>query len=398
MSDRDQLHISRRSVLKTGTLAVGAASLPGTSARATEERAAPKAPEAGQVEWRNKQPGMAYRRLGRTGLMVSEVVAGGDPITLENYKHMELALEMGLNYLDMAPAYNHGDTERAFGKFLAESSSKRERVFLTTKISDFTKTREGMYQEIFQGLPESKQAAIRQRAAALREERGVEAPGYFLEYFPGERKSFDSTYLRVAMLGEFGPRVEGSPKLRQVIVDSIEGSLKRVGTEYFDNMMCPHGAASPEDLTPEIAEVFNDLKRQGKVRFLGVTAHNDPAGVLRQAADLGHYDLAMIAYNVINGGYVDGAVRHAAARDMGLVAMKAAHAVATHHKSLQPVPDWRVGKVERIVPGDFKAPQKAYLWALQNPRITAVVSNLWDETYVKENLSLAGKKVELRSA
>ena len=398
MSDRDQLHISRRAVLKTGTLAVGAASLAVSPARATEERAAPKAPEAGQVEWRNKQSGMAYRRLGRTGLMVSEVVAGGDPITLENYKHMELALEMGLNYLDMAPAYNHGDTERAFGKFLAESSSKRERVFLTTKISDFSKTREGMYQEIFQGLPESKQAAIRQRAAALREERGVEAPGYFLEYFPGERKSFDSTYLRVAMLGEFGPRVEGSPKLRQVIVDSIEGSLKRVGTEYFDNVMCPHGAASPEDLTPEIAEVFNDHKRQGKVRFLGVTAHNDPAGVLRQAADLGHYDLAMIAYNVINGGYVDGAVRHAAARDMGLVAMKAAHAVATHHKSLQPVPDWRVGKVERIVPGDFKAPQKAYLWALQNPRITAVVSNLWDETYVKENLSLAGKKVELRSA
>ncbi len=278
------------------------------------EGAAPKAPEPGQVEWRNKQPGMAYRRLGRTGLMVSEVVAGGDPITLENYKHMELALEMGLNYLDMAPAYNKGDTERAFGKLLAGSSSRREKVFLTTKISDFTKTREGMYQEIFKSLPESKQAAIRQRSVALRAERGVEAPGYFLEYFPGERKSFDSTYLRVAMLDEFGPKVEGSPKLRQVIVDSIEGSLKRVGVDYFDNMMCPHGAACPEDLTPEIAEVFNDLKRQGKVRFLGVTSHNDPAGVLRKAADLGHYDLAMVAYNVINGGFLDGAVRHAAPR------------------------------------------------------------------------------------
>ena len=83
---------------------------------------------------------------------------------------------------------------------------------------------------------------------------------------------------------------------------------------------------------------------------------------------------------------------------MGLVAMKAAHAVATHHKELQPIPEWRVAKVERIVPGDLKAPQKAYLWALQNPRITAVISNLWDETYVRENLALVGKKVELRSA
>ena len=60
---------------------------------------------SGEVEWRNKQPGMHYRRLGRTGLMISEVVCGGDPISSGNYEHLNLALEMGLNYLDMAPAY-----------------------------------------------------------------------------------------------------------------------------------------------------------------------------------------------------------------------------------------------------------------------------------------------------
>ena len=398
MSQPNELNINRRSLLKAGTLAVGAASLPGSAVMAAEGHAAPKNPEPGQVEWRNKQPGMAYRQLGRTGLMVSEVVAGGDPITLDNYKHMEMALEMGLNYLDMAPAYNNGDTERAFGKFLAESSSRREKVFLTTKISDFTKVREGMYKDVFKDLPESKQTAIRQRAAALRDERGIDKPGYFLEYFPGEKKSFDSTYLRVAMLEEFGAKIEGSPKLRQVITESLEGSLKRVKVDYFDNMMCPHGAGAPEDLTPELAEVFNDLKQQGKVRFLGVTSHNDPAGVLKRAAELGHYDLAMIAYNVINGGYVDSSIRLAASKGMGLVAMKTAHAVATHHKELQPVPEWRVAKVDRIVPGDLKAPQKAYLWSLQNPKITAVISNLWDETSIKENLTLAGKKVELHSA
>ena len=400
MAQPNEWNINRRSLLKAGTLAVGAASL-GTAGIPDAEAAGtsmPKPPEPGQLEWRNKQSGMAYRKLGRTGLMVSEVVAGGDPITLENYKHMELALEMGLNYLDMAPAYNHGDTERAFGKFLAGSSSKREKVFLTTKISDFTKVRDAMYEEIFKGLPESKQQAIRQKSVALREERGVEAPGYFLEYFPGERKSFEPIYLRVAMLEEFGAKVEGSPKLRAVIVESLEGSLKRVGVDHFDIMMCPHGAGAPEELTPEIAEVFATLKQQGKVRFLGVTSHNDPAGVLRRAADLGHYDLAMVAYNVINGGFLDGAIRHAANKGMGLIAMKAAHAVATHHKELQPVPEWRVAKVNQIVPGDLKAPQKAYLWALQNPRIAAVISNLWDETFIRENLGLAGKKVELHSA
>src|SRR3954451_14827437 len=79
-------------------------------------------------EWRNKQPGMAYRRLGRTNLMISEVICGGDPITLHNYKHLELVLDLGLKYLDMAPPYNGAYSERAYGKLLAGSSSKREKV------------------------------------------------------------------------------------------------------------------------------------------------------------------------------------------------------------------------------------------------------------------------------
>jgi hypothetical protein len=71
-------------------------------------------------------------------------------------------------------------------------------------------------------------------------------------------------------------------------------------------------------------------------------------------------------------------------------------AVATHHKELQPIPDWRIQKVQRIVPGDMKPPVKAYLWALQNQNISAVNSNLWNEQYVNENLSVTGKKVELQ--
>ncbi len=163
--------------------------------------------------------------------------------------------------------------------------------------------------------------------------------------------------------------------------------------------MCPHGADLAEDLaSPAIVEVFRDLRRQGKVRFLGVTSHNDPAGVLRAAADAGHYDAAMVAYNVINGGYVNAALGHAVDKGLGVIAMKAAHAVATHHKPLQPVPSWRVAKVERIVPGDLKPPLKAYLWALHDPRIAAVISNLWDETHVEENLGLAGRQIELKPA
>jgi aryl-alcohol dehydrogenase-like predicted oxidoreductase len=383
--------VSRRSFL-AATAAVAA-----SPALCAAESKGPEGARA--AEWRNKKDTMAYRRLGRTGMMVSEVVCGGDPITLDNYKHLEVALERGLNYLDMAPAYNRGDTERAYGKLLAASPGRRRQVFLATKVSDFTKLRNQMYQDILKGLPGEKQRAIRRRARQLREERGVEKPGYHLTYFPGQQKSYEPPYLRIAMTEEYSHKVEGSPKFRRFIAASLEGSLKRVGTDHFDVLLCPHGADAPEDLkAPEIVEVFRRLKKDGKVRFLGVSSHNDPAGVLRTATELGHYDMVMMAYNVINGGYLEEAIRQAARKGVGMIAMKVAHAVATHHKSLQPVPAWRVAKVERIVPGELKPPLKAYLWALQNPHISAVISNLWDERYVKENLALAGKKVTLRPA
>lgn len=392
--------LNRRTFLHAGATAVALAGATGARpVRADDDAPAAAAEPAAEPEWRNKQSGMAYRRLGRTGLMVSEIVAGGDPVNLENYQHMALALEKGLNYLDMAPAYHQGKTEEAYGKLLQGSPAKREQVILTTKISSFNERRAAMYRDIFDGLGPAAQEKYKKQAEAMMVERGVKKPGYYLTYFPGQPGAFDGSYLAAAMMPDYAHKVEGSPELRQVIVDSIEGSLKRVGTDYFDIVMCPHGANAPEDLqSPEILEAFEALKQQGKVRFLGVTAHNDPAGILRAAADCGRYDLAMVAYNVINGGYLDHALHAAQAKNMGVIGMKVAMAVATHHKPLQPVPDWRIAKVDRIVPGDMKAPMKAYLWTLQDPRVSAVISNLWDKTYIEENLSLAGKKVELQPA
>ena len=84
---------------------------------------------------------------------------------------------------------------------------------------------------------------------------------------------------------------------------------------------------------------------------------------------------------------------------MGVIAMKSANPVARRHrKGLEPIPDWRIQKLQRIVPGDYTVPQKAYIWSLQNPSISAVISDLWNENYVTENLFAAGKRVDLRLA
>jgi aryl-alcohol dehydrogenase-like predicted oxidoreductase len=347
-------------------------------------------------EWRNKQSGMAYRRLGRTNLMVSEVVCGGDPVRLSNWEHLNLALEMGLNYLDMAPAYGRGECEQTYAKLI---KGRRDKVFLATKISGFQGIRNAKYKEIFDGLPAGKQAAIVKSAEELRRERMVDKPGYFMEYFPGQRNGISAPYLANAMMRDYAHKVDASKEFREMIRKSVEGSLQRVGTDVFDVLHCPHGATTPEELDiTEIFETFAELRKQGKVRFLGVSTHNDPARIVRKATQAGLYDVVQCAYNVINAGYMDTALAEAADAGVGIIGMKVAMAVATHHKQLQPVPQWRIDKLDRIIAGDMKPPLKAYLWALQNPNVSCVVSNLWDETHVRENLSLAGRKVELRYA
>jgi aryl-alcohol dehydrogenase-like predicted oxidoreductase len=382
---------------RRGFLQKSAQSAAGLALASTISTAQTNEPEAA-AEWRNKQSGMAYRRLGRTGLMISEIVSGGDPIRSDNYQHLNLALEMGLNYLDMAPAYGNGDCELAYGKLLG-GSAKRQKVFLQTKVSSFTGLRNRMYRDVFAGLPAEKQGVITARVEEIRRTNLAEQPGYYLTYFPGQHDQFSGSYLSSAMLPDYAHLVEGSQEFRKAITDSLEGSLKRIGTDHFDLLMCPHGACTADELdNPHIYETFEELKKQGKVRFLGVTSHNDPAAVLRKAAALGHYDAVQMAYNVINGGYVEQSIIEASGRGVGLIAMKTAHAVATHHKALQPVPQWRIDKLNRIIPGDMKPPLKGYLWVLQNPHISAVNSNLWDESFVRENLALAGKKVELQSA
>lgn len=207
----------------------------------------------------------------------------------------------------------------------------------------------------------------------------------------------DGSFITAAMMENYAHKVDASKANQEFIIKSVEESLKRTKTDYFDTLMIPHGANCAEEVQiPEIWETFAKLKKDGKVRFMGVSTHNDPAGVLRAAAETDQFDVCMCAYNIANGGYLEDTIRFAhQEKHMGIIAMKAAMAVATHHKPLQPIPQWRIDKVQRIVPGDMKAPMKAYVWALQNPNLSAVISNLWDEKFVEENLSLAGMKVKL---
>jgi hypothetical protein len=52
----------------------------------------------------------------------------------------------------------------------------------------------------------------------------------------------------------------------------------------------------------------------------------------------------------------------------------------------------RVKKVQDAVPGDLKVPQKAYLWVLRNPDLSATISEMDTVEKMKDNIPLAGSK------
>src|SRR5262249_29707857 len=78
-------------------------------------------------EWKDSRV-RAYRRLGRTGAMVSDISLGSANIS--NVEVARLALERGVTYFDTSPDYSHYGSEQILGEALRE---RRNDVFLASK-------------------------------------------------------------------------------------------------------------------------------------------------------------------------------------------------------------------------------------------------------------------------
>ena len=330
---------------------------------------------------------MRYRELGHTGMMVSEVVMGGNEITPNNYEHVFLALDMGLNYLDTSPAYGRGKSEAGFARVIKRRP--RDSFYLTSKVSLWDDNRNRLFQAIFDSLSAPEQKRLTHLAAADIERRQAAHPDYLVNYFGSQKKELESAALSNVMEKEFRDKIDRGKNYKRLIMDSVEGSLTRLGTDYLDVIMCPHGASSPYELTdfPEILEAFEALKLAGKVRHLGVSAHTDPANVLEAAIKTGVYSVAMLAYNIVNHSFMDEKIAEAKSKGFGVIAMKVARPVfpgpnrgEAHAAGL--------ASLKAQVKGDWTTPQKAYIWALRNPNLSGVISNMVNAEQVKANLPL----------
>jgi predicted oxidoreductase len=161
------------------------------------------------------QPKISSNRLIYGCMMIGSSF-DSTPLDAEQRKKghtaIEVALECGLNYFDHADIYCFGKSETVFGEFLEQNPNLREKLIIQSKCG-----------------------------ICLRDQPEEGFPGRF-------DLSFDH------------------------IVQAVEGSLKRLRTDYLDVLLLhrPDPLVEPE----EVAQAFDRLHRTGQVRKFGVSNHS----------------------------------------------------------------------------------------------------------------------------
>ncbi len=190
---------------------------------------------------------MNYRQLGKTGLRVSEVGFGGGGIggvwgattDDEGQRAIHRALELGVNFFDVAPGYGGGRAETVLGAALA---GHRDGVLITTKVS--------MRPEGFEDVPQFVRRSVEQSLRLLRTDH-------------------------VDLLLIHNP------------ISSVRGRPFEANS------------ISPEDAL-EMAAAFARLREVGACRFIGFTAWRCNARALRSLVASGLFDALQTEYNLLN--------------------------------------------------------------------------------------------------
>jgi aryl-alcohol dehydrogenase-like predicted oxidoreductase len=204
---------------------------------------------------------MEMRDFGRTGMRISILGFGCGAVgglmvrgdPVEQERAVAQALDAGVNYFDTAVQYGNGESERNLGRLLHKL--KPANAIVGTKVR----------------LPSTE-------------------------------------FVRIG----------------EAVGRSLDGSLQRLGLERVDilhlhNEITRAGGGeslSTGQVLHEVASAFDALRRQGKVRFLGLTAIGD-TGALYEVIDARLFDSAQVTYNMLNPSAGAGLPARFPAQDYG---------------------------------------------------------------------------------
>ena len=162
----------------------------------------------------------------------------------------------------------------------------------------------------------------------------------------------------------------------------IHDSLRRLGTDYVDLIHIHSCDETDRLMDPNVHEAFDQLKAEGKARFLGVSTHTPRlVDVANTAIDSGRFDVMMLAYHhgiwPTLGGIIERAHKE---QDMGIVAMKTLK--GAKHRNLENFQ----GEANSYA-------QAALKWVHENPNVSCAVISFFEMQHVDEYLHASGKKL-----
>ena len=154
-------------------------------------------------------------------------------------------------------------------------------------------------------------------------------------------------------------------------VKKLDLSLKRLGVDYVD-ILYLHGVSNKESVVFEPAlKAFDKAKKDGKIRFAGISTHTNEPEVIHAATDSKAYDVILTAYNFKQKYYAE--VRKAIARasqaGIGIVGMKAI----------------RGGNQQ---PPTVKNVTASFKWILQDPNVHTVITGFTTFEQMELDLSV----------
>jgi len=165
------------------------------------------------------------------------------------------------------------------------------------------------------------------------------------------------------------------------LIKRMEESLKRLQTDYVDVAMV-HNIG---DLTPllnnqEVLAAYEQLKKDGKIRFTGFSSHNAKVTV-KQALETDFAQVVLVMYNHMEGKEIEPLVKAVRAKGIGTVAMK------VFAGSQQ-------GNLKGLVSPETSYPQAAIRWVLGNPDFDTCIPTMSSYSHVEEYVAASGRPLD----
>jgi len=158
----------------------------------------------------------------------------------------------------------------------------------------------------------------------------------------------------------------------------LDISLKRLGVDHVE-ILYHHGVSNKESVVYEpVLKAMEKAKKEGKIRFAGISTHMNEPEVVHATVDSKFYDVILVAYNFQQKHYTEvrSAIARAAQAGIGIVGMKAIRGGFRQTPSVQSASaalKWVLQdpNVHTIVPG-FTAfeEMETDLAVLENPNLT----------------------------